>query len=460
MKLSVFGTGYVGLVHGAVLAASGNNVICVDRDADKIRRLQGGEIPFHEPGLGEVVRDAQDRGLLSFTTNASEAVKHGSVILIAVGTPALEDGSADMGPAMDVADTIGAHIDGHKIVVAKSTLPVGASAKLRLRIAKRLAERGCEDIPFDVVANPEFLREGSAVADSTQPDRIINGTDSEEAIGVLRELYAPFVRSQNDILVMDPHSAELTKYAANCMLATKISFINEIAGIAERLGADIDQIRRGIGMDLRIGHHFINPGVGFGGSCFPKDIQALIRMADDVGFNPDVLRAVDARNKTQMLTLFDKARDWFGGSLEGRVFAIWGLAFKPDTDDVRDAPSRVLMEALWSAGALVQAYDPAAMQACEAIYGHRENLTLCGTRDAALRGADALMVVTEWEEFRTPDLARLRTLLKTPVIFDGRNIYDPDTVAAHGLGYVGVGRQTRRLDQRSDAHSLSPSGSS
>ena len=361
MKITVFGTGYVGLVQGAVLAEVGHDVLCVDVDAAKVEGLKAGRIPIYEPGLEDLVRKTHAEGRLSFTTEAAEGVAHGKVQFIAVGTPPDEDGSADLKYVLAVAETIAGHMADKKVVVTKSTVPVGTADKVRARMRETLAARGAA-IGFDVVSNPEFLKEGAAVADCMRPDRIVIGTDSEEAEDALREVYAPFNRNHDKIIVMDVRSAELTKYAANCMLATKISFMNEIANLAERLGADVEAVRQGIGSDPRIGYHFIYPGAGYGGSCFPKDVKALIHTARSVGFEPQVLQAVEDRNDAQKAVIFDKIARHYGGELEGRVFALWGLAFKPNTDDMREAASRVLMEALWEAGAKVQAYDPEAME--------------------------------------------------------------------------------------------------
>lgn len=442
MKIAVFGIGYVGLVQGAVLAEVGHDVICVDVDEVKVKRLGEGFIPIYEPGLEGLVRENHTAGRLTFTTDAAAAIRQASVIFIAVGTPPSEDGSADLKYVLAVADTIGRNMEARKIVVGKSTVPVGTCDKVKATIARALAERGREDIRFDVVSNPEFLKEGSAVADCMKPDRIVVGTDSAEAEETMRELYAPFNRNHEKMIVMDVRSAELTKYAANCMLATKISFMNEIANLAERLGADIEQVRLGIGSDPRIGYHFIYPGMGYGGSCFPKDVRALISTADEVGFDASVLKSVDERNDRQKSVLFDKVRQRFGENLSGMTFALWGLAFKPNTDDMREAPARNLMEALWSAGAKVQAFDPEAMQECQHLYGQRDDLVLAGTKEAALRGADALLIATEWKSFRAPDFELIRTSLSTPVIFDGRNLYDPEVVARYGIEYLSIGRPT------------------
>lgn len=438
MKVTVFGIGYVGLVQGTALAEAGHEVVCVDVDAAKVDRLNEGFIPIYEPGLETLVRENRAAGRLSFTTDAASAIRHGAVLFIAVGTPPEEDGSADLKHVLAVAATIGATMNTRKIVVSKSTVPVGTCEKIRQAIAHELGARR-KALRFDVVSNPEFLKEGSAVADCMKPDRIVLGTDSKEAEKVMRELYAPFNRIHEKMIVMDVRSAELTKYAANCMLATKISFMNEMSILADRLGADIEQVRRGIGSDPRIGYHFIYPGMGYGGSCFPKDVRALIHTADEAGVEPTVLNAVVARNDRQKSVLFEKVRACFD-SLEGRTFALWGLAFKPNTNDMREAPARNLMEALWAAGAKVQAFDPEAMQECQDIYGQRDDLVLCGTKEAALRGADGLLIATEWKSFRAPDFDHIRNALSTPVIFDGRNLYDPQMVARYGLSYICIGR--------------------
>jgi len=443
MKVTVFGTGYVGLVQGAILADVGHHVMCVDVDEAKVARLKKGEIPIYEPGLEPIVKENYDAGRLEFTTDAAEGVKHGDVQFIAVGTPPDEDGSADLQYVLAVAATIAEHMERRQIIVDKSTVPVGTADKVAAKVASVLKARGRSDLPFDVVSNPEFLKEGSAVADCMKPDRIIIGTSSEHAEDVLRELYGPFNRNHDKIMVMDVRSAELTKYAANCMLATKISFMNEIANLAELLGADIEAVRQGIGSDPRIGYHFIYPGVGYGGSCFPKDVQALIRTADSVDFEALVLKSVEERNRQQKTTLFQKINTHYQGQLAGKTFALWGLSFKPNTDDMRDAPSRVLMEALWAAGANVQAYDPEAMEEAQRIYGHRADLTLCGTKEAALSGADALVIVTEWQAFRVPDFEVMKEHLKEPTIFDGRNMYGPARMAENGFTYYSVGRPSK-----------------
>lgn len=440
MNVTVFGTGYVGLVQGAILAEVGHHVVCVDVDADKIEQLKLGIIPIFEPGLEALVKENYAAGRLEFTTDAIAGIHHAQVQFIAVGTPPDEDGSADLRYVLAVATTIGEHMERDQIIINKSTVPVGSADNVRAEVENVLAKRGKRDIHFDVVSNPEFLKEGSAVSDCQKPDRIIIGTDSDTTVEVMRELYAPFNRNRDKIIVMDVKSAELTKYAANCMLATKISFMNEMANLAERLGADIEAVRQGIGSDPRIGYHFIYPGVGYGGSCFPKDLQALIRASDAINFDAKVLKAVELRNKEQKATLFEKINEHFNGDLQGKVFAIWGLSFKPNTDDMRDAPSRVLMEALWEAGANVQAYDPEAMEEAQRLYGTHEQLILCGTKETALKNTHALIIVTEWQNFRAPDFELIKSQLYEPTIFDGRNLYDPQRMLSKGFTYYSVGR--------------------
>ena len=439
MKVTVFGTGYVGLVQGAVLADVGHDVMCVDIDAAKVAALQAGHIPIHEPGLAPLVQANHAAGRLHFSTAAAEGVAHGELIFLAVGTPPDEDGSADLKHVLAVARTIATHMAQPKTIVNKSTVPVGTADKVAAEVRQTLAQRGA-DIAFEVVSNPEFLKEGAAVADCMRPDRIVIGTSSPSAERQLRELYAPFNRNHDRIVLMDVKSAELTKYAANAMLATKISFINEIANLAERLGADIEAVRRGIGSDPRIGYHFIYPGVGYGGSCFPKDVKALIHTAQSIGFAPEVLLAVERRNDAQRQVLADRIIAHYGGSLQGKTIAGWGLAFKPETDDMREAPSRPLLHALWAAGAQVRAPDPVAMDEARRIFGERPDLTLCASPAEALQGADVLAIVTEWKIFRVPDFEQMAQLLKDRMVFDGRNLYDPATVARHGLGYVSIGR--------------------
>lgn len=439
MKVTVFGTGYVGLVQGAVLADVGHDVVCVDVDAAKVAALQGGHIPIHEPGLAQLVHANQAAGRLRFTTDAAEGVAHGELIFLAVGTPPDEDGSADLQHVLAVARTIAAHMAGPKTIVNKSTVPVGTADKVADTVRSALAARGAA-LPFEVVSNPEFLKEGAAVADCMRPDRIVVGTASAAAERQLRELYAPFNRNHDRMVVMDVKSAELTKYAANAMLATKISFINEIAGLAERLGADIEAVRRGIGSDPRIGYHFIYPGAGYGGSCFPKDVKALIHTARSIGFAPELLEAVERRNDAQRQVLGERIVAHYGGNLRGKTIAVWGLAFKPETDDMREAPSRVLLPALWAAGAQVRAHDPVAMDEARRIFGERTDLALCASPAEALRGADALVIVTEWKQFRAPDFDAMARALADRIVFDGRNLYDPQVVARHGLGYWSIGR--------------------
>lgn len=439
MKVTVFGIGYVGLVQAAVLAGVGHNVVCVDVNADRVENLKKGIIPIYEPGLTPLVQANVEAGRLQFTTDAELGVKHGCIQFIAVGTPPDEDGSADLQYVLAVAKTIATHMEEHRIIVDKSTVPVGTADKVSECVASVLAERGVA-IPFDVVSNPEFLKEGAAVADCQKPDRIIVGTDSPAVEEKMRELYAPFNRNHEKLIVMDVRSAELTKYAANCMLATKISFMNEIANLAERLGADVEKVRQGIGSDPRIGYSFIYPGCGYGGSCFPKDVQALVRTAEKVGYTPELLRSVEAVNKRQKCKLFENLSQHFNGDLQGKKIALWGLSFKPNTDDMRDAPSRVLMEAVWAVGGSVQAYDPEAMNETQRIYGHRADLTLMGTKEAALNGADALVVCTEWNVFKAPDFELVKASLTHPVIVDGRNQYEPELVEGYGLAYYGIGR--------------------
>lgn len=441
MKITIFGTGYVGLVTGACLAEVGHSVLCVDVDQAKVARLKQGIIPIYEPGLEPIVRENYAGGRLAFTTDAAEGVQFGDIQFIAVGTPPDEDGSADLQYVRAVARSIGAHMNAPKIVVNKSTVPVGTGDQVRAEVQGQLAARGVA-LAFDVVSNPEFLKEGAAVNDFMKPDRIIVGTTDSHSERVMRELYAPFNRNHDRIIVMDLRSAELTKYAANAMLATKISFMNELANLAERLGADIEQVRVGIGSDPRIGYHFIYPGCGYGGSCFPKDVQALHRTAREVGYDAKLLDAVEAVNNRQKSRLIDLIQRHYGGEavLAGKTFALWGLAFKPNTDDMRAAPSRVVMEALWAAGARVQAFDPEAMEETQRIYGQRDDLMLCGTRDSALKGADALVVCTEWKSFRAPDFTLMAESLREKTIFDGRNVYDPARLAAQGWNYYGIGR--------------------
>jgi len=439
VKVTVFGSGYVGLVTGACFAEAGNNVLCVDIDAGKVERLQKGEIPIHEPGLDAVVKRNFEKGRLRFTTSAEEGIGHGLFQFIAVGTPPEEDGSADLSHVLSVAETIGRHMTEYRIIVDKSTVPVGTADKVRERIEHTLAERGAK-IEFDVVSNPEFLKEGAAVADFMKPDRVVVGTDNPRTAELLKNLYDPFTRNRERMIVMDVRSAELTKYAANAMLATKISFMNEMANLAERMGADIEKVRVGIGSDPRIGYSFIYPGAGYGGSCFPKDVKALVHSAGECEFDAQLLKSVESVNKRQKQLLFRKISAFFDGNLKGKTIAIWGLAFKPNTDDMREAPARDLMEALWAADAKVRAYDPVAMNEARRLFGEREDLALVEGAEQALDGADALAILTEWQEFRSPDFEAIRDKLKHPAIFDGRNIYDPGMVRSFGLRYFGVGR--------------------
>ncbi|EKM0362111.1 UDP-glucose dehydrogenase family protein [Cronobacter turicensis] len=439
MKVTVFGIGYVGLVQAAVLAEVGHDVMCIDVDANKVENLKKGIIPIYEPGLTPLVKKNYEEGRLHFSTDAAEGVNHGVMQFIAVGTPPDEDGSADLKYVTAVARTIAQHMTSHKVVLDKSTVPVGTADKVRQVMSETLKARSA-DFPFDVVSNPEFLKEGAAVADCMRPERIVVGTDNDDVVELLRELYEPFNRNHDRMILMDIRSAELTKYAANCMLATKISFMNEISNLAERLGADIEKVRQGIGSDPRIGYHFIYPGCGYGGSCFPKDVQALIRTSEHIGYVPRLLKAVEDVNNDQKMKLPEFIRRHFGENLEGKTFALWGLSFKPNTDDMREASSRVLMEELWKHGATVQAYDPEAMDETQRIYGHRADLRLMGTKEAALQGADALIICTEWQAFRAPDFDFIKNSLKEPVIFDGRNLYDPARLSKRGFVYYAIGR--------------------
>lgn len=439
MKVTVFGIGYVGLVQASVLAEVGHDVMCVDVDEKKVENLKKGNIPIFEPGLVPLVQQNYEAGRLRFTTDAKLGVAHGAIQFIAVGTPPDEDGSADLQYVTAVARTIAEHMTEPKVVIDKSTVPVGTADKVREVMSETLRKRG-SDIKFDVVSNPEFLKEGAAVADCMRPERIVIGTDNKDVIEPLRELYEPFNRNHDRMILMDIRSAELTKYAANCMLATKISFMNEISNLAEMLGADIEKVRKGIGSDSRIGYHFIYPGCGYGGSCFPKDVQALIRTAEHIGYQPKLLQAVEQVNVQQKYKLTQFIQHHFSNDVKGKTFALWGLAFKPNTDDMREASSRVLMETLWELGATVQAYDPEAMAEAQRIYGQRADLKLMGTKEAALQGADALVICTEWQNFRAPDFDIIKQSLKHPVIFDGRNLYDPERLQARGFTYYGIGR--------------------
>ncbi|MAS81074.1 MAG: UDP-glucose 6-dehydrogenase [Legionellales bacterium] len=439
MRITIFGTGYVGLVTGACLAEIGNDVLCIDVDKKKIEALKRGEVPIFEPGLEALVRRTTKSGRLQFTTDIPVAVSHGLLLFIAVGTPPDESGSADLQHVLAVARSIGEHLDDYRLVVNKSTVPVGTASKVRAEIQSVLDIREIQ-VGFDVASNPEFLKEGAAIEDFTKPDRVIIGSDSAHASELLRKLYEPFNRNHERVIVMDICSAELTKYAANAMLATKISFMNELANVAELVGADIEQVRVGIGSDPRIGYSFIYPGCGYGGSCFPKDVQALSASAEVAGYDSELINAVENVNQRQKKILFQKIKQYFKGNLAGKVVGLWGLAFKPNTDDMREAPSLSLMSLLWAAGCRIQAYDPAAMDEAKRIFGSRDDLMLCESAVDAVCGADFLAVVTEWKEFQSPDFNQLKALLKTPVIFDGRNIYDSQVLKDAGIDYFGIGR--------------------
>ena len=443
MRVAIFGTGYVGLVTGTCLAEVGHDVVCVDIDAVKVEGLKQGVIPIYEPGLEPMVRRNHASGRLDFTTDAAQAIAHGEMVFIAVGTPPDENGSADLQYVLAVARTIGRHITRPTVVVNKSTVPVGTADKVRATIAAELQARGLE-LAFDVVSNPEFLKEGDAVGDCMRPDRIVIGASSATAIERIKRLYAPFNRNHERIVVMDARSAELTKYAANAMLATKISFMNEIANIAERVGADIERVRHGIGSDPRIGWHFIYAGAGYGGSCFPKDVQALAHTAQQHDYQARLLDAVEAVNESQKGHLFELIQRHYDRGedegVRGKTFAVWGLSFKPNTDDMRAASSRTLLAQLWEAGAGVRAYDPEASHEAKRIFGARDDLLLCESASQALEGADALVVVTEWKQFRSPDFAKLKATLGDAVVFDGRNLYEPAEIEAAGLAYYGIGR--------------------
>jgi UDPglucose 6-dehydrogenase len=439
MKITVVGTGYVGLVTGACLAQVGNHVLCIDVDARKVEQLSAGIVPIHEPGLPAIVQEGMAGDRLRFGTDIAAGVAHGDYLFIAVGTPPDEDGSADLRHVLAAAEAIGQHLDRYCVIINKSTVPVGTAQLVRQRIAAALQGRGV-DIPFDVVSNPEFLKEGAAVEDFMKPDRIIIGADHPAAAERMRALYAPFNRNHDRLIVMDPPSAELSKYAANVMLATKISLMNELAGLAERMGADIEQVRRGIGADPRIGYAFIYPGCGYGGSCFPKDVRALEYSARQAGYAAPLLAAVEEVNNRQKRVLERKVVAELGEDLSPYTVALWGLSFKPNTDDMREAPSRVLLEGLWARGAQVRAYDPAAGAEARRIYGERADLQICEDPYAALEGADALVICTEWQLFRSPDFDRIRARLRRSLIVDGRNLYDPQAVRAAGFRYHAIGR--------------------
>ena len=439
MRVTIFGSGYVGLVTGACLAEAGNHVVCVDVDSNKIERLNQGEVPIHEPGLDALIKRNAAAGRLEFTTDASKGVDHGLFQIIAVGTPPDEDGSADLRYVLAVARTIATHTSRYSIVITKSTVPVGTADKVRAEIVKTLKARDA-NVEFDVVSNPEFLKEGAAIEDFMKPDRVVIGTDNPRTQELMRALYEPFTRQHDRLIVMDIRSSELTKYAANAMLATKISFMNELANIAERVGADIEKVRVGIGSDPRIGYSFIYPGAGYGGSCFPKDVQALERSARDVGYQAAILQAVEAVNNRQKEVLVTKLRRHFGPKLKSATIAIWGLAFKPNTDDMRAAPSRTIIDMLTKDGAKIRAYDPVCAEEAKRIFGENGPVKLCRNAYEAADGADALVIVTEWKEFRSPDFDRLKQILKSPLVFDGRNIYDPSMLGRFGFTYYAIGR--------------------
>lgn len=439
MRISIFGSGYVGLVQAAVFADVGHRVICMDIDAERVERFRRGEVPFFEPGLSAMVLQGVQDGLLTFTSDTKAAVQESDYLFICVGTPSGDDGSADLRYVMSVADGISEHMNGRKIIVNKSTVPVGTADQVTERINKGLAKHG-HDFPFEVCSNPEFLKEGSAVNDAKRPDRIIVGAKSTDTIEEFRRMYAAFSRNHDKLMFMDPRSAELTKYAANAMLATKISFINEIANIAETVGADVELVRKGIGSDPRIGYQFIYPGAGYGGSCFPKDVRALKYLAQSEGCNPSILTAVHDTNQRQKNKLAERVMQRLGANLSGKTIAVWGLAFKPNTDDMREAPSRFFLENVWSCGGKVRAFDPEAMETCAAIYGDRDDMTYVQSKDEALIGADCLVVCTEWKAFWSPDFEKIKATLNEPIIVDGRNLYDPDYLAGIGIEYYGIGR--------------------
>jgi UDPglucose 6-dehydrogenase len=443
MKITVFGAGYVGLVTGACLSEMGNHVLCVDVDPRKIAMLQNGQVPIHEPGLEALISKNAEAGRLQFTTDAEKAVAHGTLQVIGVGTPPDEDGSADLQYVLAVARTIGKHMTDYKVIIDKSTVPVGTADKVRAAVAAELAQRGTS-MAYAVVSNPEFLKEGAAIDDFMKPDRIVVGSDDEQATLLMRALYAPFMRNHDRLIVMDVRSAEFTKYAANAMLATRISFMNELARLADVVGADIEWVRKGIGSDPRIGTHFLYPGTGYGGSCFPKDVQALMRTGRDHAVPLRVLKAVEEANEAQKSILVERVTQRFGEDLAGRTFAIWGLAFKPNTDDMREAPSRVLIAELARRGARLQAYDPVAMEEARRVLGDVPGVSFVASAQDALQGADALLIVTEWREFRTPDFEALKSALKQPLVLDGRNLYEPELMRALGIDYVGIGRGTGR----------------
>ncbi|MBI4644711.1 MAG: UDP-glucose/GDP-mannose dehydrogenase family protein [Deltaproteobacteria bacterium] len=440
MKLAMVGAGYVGLVTAACFAEMGNEVTCVDADSIKVEALEQGIIPIYEPGLEDYVKRNTQENRLFFTTDLAAAVQRSLVVFIAVGTPQDRDGSADLSMVLQVARDIGRHMDGYKVIVEKSTVPVGTAAMVRQVIEEELRARG-EEIEFDVVSNPEFLKEGTALDDFMKPDRIVAGCDDVRVAELMKELYAPFVRTNHPIIVMDVVSAELTKYAANAFLATKISFINEMANICSRTGANINMVRQGIGSDRRIGHLFLFPGLGYGGSCFPKDMQALIHTARSRGYTPRILEAAEAINQDQRQLFFELISNYYGGDLNGRVFAVWGLSFKPQTDDIRDAPALTLIEKLTAAGARLQAHDPEGMTATKNYLQDNHAVNFAKTSYEAVEGTDALIICTEWTKFREPDFERMRSLMKSPVIFDGRNLYNPEKLDKLGFEYFYIGQK-------------------
>jgi len=446
MNITVIGSGYVGLVSGTCLAELGNNVLCLDVDPKKISMLQKGEVPIYEPGLEELIKRNVASGRLRFTTDITESVAHGFIQMIAVGTPPDEDGSADLQYVLAAAKAIGSAMTDYKVIVDKSTVPVGTADKVRSVIQEELDKRGVR-AEFSVVSNPEFLKEGAAIDDFNRPDRIIIGADDELAIEHMRKMYAPFQRNHDRVVVMDVRSAELTKYAANAMLATRISFMNELANLAEKVGADIEHVRKGIGSDTRIGYDFLYSGCGYGGSCFPKDVNALMRTAEEYGQSYKVLKAVEEVNDEQKSMLLKKIIARFGDDLKGKHFALWGLAFKPGTDDMRAAPSRVVMEGLWKKGATIKAYDPVAIQETKNVYGNRIDLDYADTPLDALQDADALIIVTEWKAFKSPDFEMAKLKLKTPIIFDGRNLFEPDDIELLGIEYFAIGRGVNSVDK-------------
>ncbi len=439
MKITIIGSGYVGLVSGACFADLGNDVVCLDVDEKKIALLRGGGIPIYEPGLQQLVASNVAAGRLRFTTDLAEGVAHGAVQFIAVGTPSDQDGSADMRYVIAAARNIGQSMSEYRVIVNKSTVPVGTSERVRAAIAEELKKRDM-DVPFSVVSNPEFLKEGAAVGDFMRPDRIVVGSSDERATQVMRQLYAPLLRNHDRILIMDPRSAELTKYAANAMLATRISFMNELANLSEKLGANIESVRRGIGSDQRIGYDFLYAGVGYGGSCFPKDIQALQHTAGEYGMQLTIVDSVEKANRTQKQRLLEKVRGRFGEQLDGKRFAVWGLSFKPNTDDMREAPSRVVINGLLARGASITAYDPVAMEEAKRIFANEPGVEFATSTVSALDGADALIIITEWKEFRSPDFEDMKKRLKSPVVFDGRNLYDPALMREAGIEYFSMGR--------------------